>query len=104
MSVGLSLFTEKEGVDMSEKIGKDIIKQKRKLKEKLEKVNQLDIQLKVLEKLAEGKMNSRELQEFVESLNGVYYLILPRLKASGLIKVEKDGWTPIYSLKQGEQM
>lgn len=90
---------------MSEKIGKDVIKQKRRLKEKLEKANQLEIQIKVIDEIKKRKkMNSRELEEFVESLGGVYYLILPRLKESGLLTVERDGWTPIYSLKQGEQM
>jgi DNA-binding PadR family transcriptional regulator len=87
-----------------EKVGKDVIREKKVLRKQLEIANQLDIQLKVLEKLAEGKMTSQELQKFIEGLGGVYYLILPRLKESGLLKIEKDGWTPIYSLKQGEQM
>jgi DNA-binding PadR family transcriptional regulator len=86
---------------MTEKIGKDILG-KRRLKEKLEKANQLDIQLKVLEKLAEGKMTSQELQAFVESLGGTWYLILPRLKKSGLLKVSREGWETAYSLKQGD--
>jgi DNA-binding PadR family transcriptional regulator len=85
---------------MSEKIGKDVIKQKRKMIEKLEKVNQLDIQMRVLEELSKKRMNSKELQEFVESLGGdYYYTILPKLKSSGLLKVEKEGWHLFYSLK-----
>lgn len=89
---------------MSEKIGKDVIREKKRLRKKLELANQLDIQLKVLEKLAEGKMTSQELQEFVKNLDGNYYLILPKLKESGLLKVSREGWYLSYSLKQGEQM
>jgi DNA-binding PadR family transcriptional regulator len=88
---------------MTEKIGKDVIKQKRRLKEKLEDANQIQIQVKALEELSKRKMNSQELQNFVEGLGGVYYLILPRLKESGLLETERDGWTNVYSLKRGEQ-
>ena len=50
---------------MREKVGKDVIKQKKRLKRKLEEANRLDIQIKVLEKLSEGKMTNAELKEFI---------------------------------------
>jgi len=41
---------------MTEKIGKDVIKQKRKLKEKLENANQIQFQMKTLKELGKRKM------------------------------------------------
>jgi hypothetical protein len=85
---------------MSEKIGKDVLK--KSIRKSIERANQISIQTRVLEELGKRKMTSQELQEFIEGLNGIYYLILPRLKESGLLKTERDGWTNVYSLKQGE--
>jgi len=90
-----------------EKAGNDVIKKrsKSKLKKELEKANQISIQIKVLEKLAEVKMmTSKQLRQYVESLGGDYELILPVLKASGLIKSERidtgqRGRAFYYSLK-----
>ena len=91
---------------MPEKIGKDVIKKRRlRFRKALDKVNQIEIQIKVLEKLSEGKMTSRQLRELIESLDGEYYLLLPILKNSGLLEVKraeagKQGSGFVYSLKK----
>lgn len=86
---------------MKEKIGKNVIKQKRRLKfrKELNKANQIEIQMKVLENLSEGKMTSAELRELIESLGGNHYFILPILKDTGLLRIERIGIHYIYSLK-----
>lgn len=89
---------------MPEKVGKDVIKQKRRLKRKLEEANRIEIQMKVLEELAKKPMTSAELRQFIESLGGNHYLMLPILKNSGLIEVKrvtsKQGTGFVYSLKK----
>jgi len=90
---------------MPEKIGKDIIKKKRtRFRKELEKANQIEIQIKVLEELAKKPMSSAELRQFIESLGGNHYLMLPILKNSGLIEVKrvtsKQGTGFVYSLKK----
>lgn len=67
----------------------------------LEDTFQVKIQVKVLEELKKGKLTSVKLKEFVESLGGDYYFILPLLKRSGMLKTQQisrqDG-TYLYSL------
>jgi len=91
---------------MPEKIGSDILRKRRiKFRKVLDRVNQIEIQIKVLEELAEKPMTSAELRQFIESLDGDYYLLLPILKSSGLVEVEraeagKQGTGFVYSLKK----
>jgi len=92
---------------MSEKIGKDVIKKKsrKRYKKVLESVTQINLQIKVLEELGKRSMTSKELREYVESLGGDYSFILPILKESGLIKVERidtgrRGRDYVYSIKK----
>jgi len=91
---------------MPVKIGSDIPGKKRlKFRRELNKANQIEIQMKVLEELAKKPMTSRELRQFIESLDGNYYLILPILKSSGLIEIKraeagKQGSGFVYSLKK----
>ena len=91
---------------MPEKIGKDVIRKRRiRFRKALDKVNQIEIQIKVLEELAKKPMTSAELRQFIESLDGDYYLLLPILKGSGLVEVKraevgKQGSGFVYSLKK----
>lgn len=98
------MFIEKIGDQMPEKVDSDVIKKKRsRLKKKLERANQISIQMKVLEELGKRKMTRRELREYVESLGGDFATILPILKNSGLVRAERidtgqRGRTYVYSL------
>ena len=88
---------------MSQKIGSDVLS-KEKLKREVMKANHIRIQLQALEELAKKPMNSTELREFIESLGGNYYLMLPILKNTGLLEVKraeagKQGSDFVYSLK-----
>lgn len=83
---------------MSDKIGSDILSKKR-IRRELDKANQIQIQMKVLEKLGKTRMNSAELLDYIESLGGNYYLILPILKNTGLLKIERVGRHYVYSIK-----
>ena len=70
-----------------------------------EDVNQIEIQIKVLEELAKKPMTSAELRQFIESLDGDYYLMLPILKSSRLLEIKraetgKQGSGFVYSLKK----
>jgi len=91
---------------MPVKIGSDIPGKKRlKFRRELNKANQIEIQMKALEELAKKPMTNRELRQFIESLDGNYYLILPILKSSGLIEIkraeaDKQGSGFVYSLKK----
>ena len=91
---------------MPEKIGKDVIRKRRiRFRKELMKVNQIELQMKVLEELAKKPMTSKELRDFVESLGGCHYLLLPILKNSGLVEVKraeagKQGSGFVYSLKK----
>jgi len=59
------------------------------LRETVLKVNQVDLQCEVLKTLQERKMSSSELQSMVERLGGDHELILPILKRTNLLKIEK---------------
>ena len=91
---------------MPVKIGSDVIGKKRlRFRKELDKANQIEIQMKVLEELAKKPMTSAELRQFIESLDGNYYLLLPILKNSGLLeikeaKIGKPGKSYLYSLKK----
>ena len=88
------------------KIGSDILGKRRiRFRKMLNKANQIEIQMKVLEELAKKPMTSKELREFIESLGGCHYLLLPILKNSGLVEVKraeagKQGSGFVYSLKK----
>ena len=88
---------------MPKKTGSDVIGKKR-IRRALDKANQIQIQMRVLEKLKETQMTSAELRQFIESLDGDYYLLLPILKGSGLVNFEeintdKRGKYYVYSLR-----
>ena len=59
------------------------------LRETVLKVNQVDLQVAVLKTLQERKMSSSELQNMVERLGGDHELLLPILKRTNLLKIEK---------------
>ena len=91
---------------MPVKIGSDILGKKRlRFRRELDRANQIEIQMKVLEELSKKPMTSIELRQFIESLGGSYYLILPILKNSGLLEIKevntgKPGKSYLYSLKK----
>ena len=91
---------------MPVKIGSDILGKKRlRFRRELDRANQIEIQIKVLEKLSEKPMTSKELRQFIENLGGCHYLLLPILKNSGLVEVKraeagKQGSGFVYSLKK----
>jgi len=88
---------------MPKTTGLDLFK-KEKLKREVMTANQIQIQLQVLEKLNETQMTSAELKDYIEGLGGNYYLLLPILKNTGLLKIGvedngKRGRCFVYSLK-----
>ena len=74
------------------------------LKKRLDKANQIDIQIKALERLGETQMTNAQLREFIENLGGDYDLLLPILKNGGLVRADraennsKRGSCYVYSL------
>ena len=91
---------------MPEKIGRDVIRKRRiRFRKMLNKANHIEIQMKVLEELAKKPMTSADLRQFIENLDGNYYLLLPILKNSGLLEIKeantsKPGKSYLYSLKK----
>jgi hypothetical protein len=59
------------------------------LREVVLKINQVDLQVQVLRTLQEKKLSSSELQTLVEQLGGDHELLLPILKRTNLLKIQK---------------
>jgi hypothetical protein len=59
------------------------------LREEILRINQIEQQLAVLKVLQERKLSSSELQNLMEKLGIDHELILPILKRTNLLKIEK---------------
>lgn len=81
-----------------EKVSKDVFKNS--LRKVVEKTNYVDLQVRVLKELGKKKLTSQALQKLVETLGGDYYYILPQLKETGLLEIERVGHSYFYSLKK----
>jgi len=61
------------------------------IRELIEKANAIGVQMVVVRQLQKGPLFDFELRELIENLDGDYELILPILKKSGLVRLERLG-------------
>ena len=81
-----------------EKVGKDVLK--KSLRKVVERTNYVDLQVRILQELNKGKLSSQVLQKLVETLGGDWFYILPQLKETGLLEIERVGHSYFYSFKK----